>query len=43
VTEGSDTSTVGPGDAVLTGGGGGHSIENVGEEPLELLATILVY
>ncbi len=43
VTEGSDTSTVGPGDAVLTGGGEGHSIENVGEEPLELLATILVY
>ncbi len=36
-------SRVGPGDAVLTGGGGGHSIENQGDEPLELLAVILVY
>jgi mannose-6-phosphate isomerase-like protein (cupin superfamily) len=43
VTEQGVSSTVGPGDAVLTGGGGGHSIENRGPEPLELIATILVY
>ena len=43
VTEGDTTSIVGPGDAVLTGAGGGHAIENAGEEPLDLLATILLY
>ena len=43
VTEGDTVTTVGPGDAVLTGGGGGHSIENLGQEPLELLAAILLY
>lgn len=43
VTEGDRTSPVGPGDAVLTGGGGGHAIENTGVEPLEFTATILVY
>ncbi len=32
---------VGPGDAVLTGGGAGHSIENTGRETVELLAVIL--
>ncbi len=38
------TSTrVGPGDAVLTGGGAGHAIENQGDEPLELMAVILQY
>ena len=34
---------VGPGDAVLTGGGAGHAIENRGDEPLELMAVILSY
>ncbi len=34
---------VGPGDAVLTGGGAGHAIENPDEEPLELMAVILPY
>jgi mannose-6-phosphate isomerase-like protein (cupin superfamily) len=34
---------VGPGDAVLTGSGAGHSIECKGSEPLVLLAVILVY
>ena len=43
VTEGSSTSAVGPGDAVLTSSGAGHSIENMGEEPLDILATILLY
>ncbi len=36
------TSTVGPGDAVLTGGGAGHAISNQGTEAVELLAVILV-
>jgi len=43
VTDNDAVSRVGPGDAVLTGGGGGHSIENQGDEPLELLAAILPY
>jgi mannose-6-phosphate isomerase-like protein (cupin superfamily) len=43
VTEDGRVSEVGPGDAVLTGGGGGHSIENRGEEPLELMAVILPF
>jgi len=43
VTEGQVVSPVEPGDAVLTGGGGGHSIENREQTPLELLATILTY
>ena len=43
VTDQGVTSSVGPGDAVLTGGGGGHSIANQGSEHLELLAVILVY
>lgn len=34
---------VGPGDAVLTGGGAGHAIEAVGDEPLEMVAVILKY
>jgi len=43
VTEQGVTSTVGPGDAVLTRGGESHSIENQGAEPLEFIATILLY
>ena len=43
VTDQGVTSSVGPGDAVLTGGGGGHSIANQGSEELVLLAVILVY
>jgi len=35
--------TVNPGDAVLTGNGASHSIENQGTEPLELVATVLTY
>ncbi len=30
------------GDAVLTGGGATHSIENASDEPLQLLAIILI-
>jgi mannose-6-phosphate isomerase-like protein (cupin superfamily) len=43
VSEGGPVSEVGPGDAVLTGNGGGHAITNTGAEPLELVAVILVY
>jgi mannose-6-phosphate isomerase-like protein (cupin superfamily) len=41
VTEDGVATAVGPGDAVLTGGGGGHALENRGTEPLELMAVIL--
>jgi len=34
---------VAPGDAVLTGGGATHSIENIGDKPLVLMAVILLY
>ncbi len=43
VTDGSTVAEVGPGDAVLTSSGEGHSIENVGDAPLDILATILLY
>ena len=32
-----------PGDAVLTGGGNGHSIANNSDEPVEFMAIILLY
>lgn len=31
------------GDAILTVGGTSHSVENTGDEPLEMLAVILLY
>lgn len=34
---------VAAGDAILTGGGASHSIENTGSEPLEIMAVILLY
>lgn len=34
---------VAPGDAILTGGGASHAVENNGAEPLEMLAVILLY
>ena len=34
---------VGPGDAVLTGGGAGHSIANAGEGSLVMMAAVLLY
>ena len=33
---------VGPGDAMLTGGGSGHAVENTGSEPLVFLAIIIL-
>ncbi|HHY36913.1 MAG TPA: cupin domain-containing protein [Firmicutes bacterium] len=43
VNDNGNIQVVGPGDAVLTGGGASHSIENIGEEPLEFFAVILLY
>ncbi len=42
-TEDGETRDVGPGDAILTGGGGSHAIENTGDADLEFLAVILTY
>lgn len=36
-------SEVQTGDAILTGGGASHSIENIGSEILELMAVILLF
>ena len=43
VSEGEGEFPVGPGDAVLTGGGAGHGIRNNGHEPLELVSVILLF
>jgi mannose-6-phosphate isomerase-like protein (cupin superfamily) len=43
VGEGGPSARVGPGDAVHTGNGAGHSIANPGPGLLEFLAVILVY
>jgi quercetin dioxygenase-like cupin family protein len=42
VTNNGKTYELSAGDAILTGGGGTHSIENVHNDPLVLLAVILV-
>ncbi len=34
---------VGPGDTILTGGGAGHAVEAVGDEPLVMVAFIVQY
>ena len=34
---------VATGDAILTGNGASHSIENIGQEPLVLVAVILLF
>ena len=41
--DGKEYSTVTAGDAVLTGNGESHSIENVGEDTLSLLAGVITY
>ncbi|HHV63460.1 MAG TPA: cupin domain-containing protein [Firmicutes bacterium] len=43
VNDNGTTRTVGPGDAILTGGGAGHAIENAGDDPLEMMAVILLF
>lgn len=34
---------VAAGDAILTGGGATHAVENTGDEPLEMMAVILLH
>ena len=43
VNDNGNVQVVGPGDAILTGGGASHSIVNTGTEPLEILAVILLF
>jgi mannose-6-phosphate isomerase-like protein (cupin superfamily) len=43
VEDSGSTYEVNGGDAVLTGGGAAHSIENTGDVPLELMAVILLF
>lgn len=43
VTDSGVTTELSVGDAVLTGGGKSHSIENTGDGVLELVAVILLY
>jgi len=41
--DGASRSRVGPGDAILTGSGEEHAIENVGSDDLEIVAVIVQY
>jgi mannose-6-phosphate isomerase-like protein (cupin superfamily) len=43
INDNGSTMEVSVGDAILTGGGATHSVENNGTESLELLAVILLY
>ncbi len=43
IPEASGTVEVGPGDSVLTGNGASHAVENIGDEPLEMIAVIAQY
>lgn len=43
VDDNSQQREMNPGDALLTGGGAVHSIKNTANEPLELVAVILLY
>ncbi len=42
-TENGETFVLKEGDAMVTGGGSSHSIENQSENPLELFAVILLF
>lgn len=41
VDDNGDRRELGPGDAVITGGGAGHAVTNIGDGPLEMTAVIL--
>mgnify|MGYP000916868556 CR=1 FL=1 len=43
VDDNGEIKTIGPGDAIKTGGGQVHSISNNGDEPLEFLAVIILF
>jgi mannose-6-phosphate isomerase-like protein (cupin superfamily) len=41
--DGTTTSAISAGDAILTGKGGSHAVKNTGDEPLEIVAVIMCY
>ena len=43
IIEGDSRTPVGPGDAILTGKGGAHGVENTGAVPLVMAAIIMLY
>jgi mannose-6-phosphate isomerase-like protein (cupin superfamily) len=43
VNDNGEIRTVNPGDAVLTGNGASHSIENKSDKPLEFIGAVLTY
>lgn len=43
VTDDGQEQIMGPGDAVLTGGGRSHAIKNIGADALKFVAIILTY
>ncbi len=43
VTDNGEKYTVSSGDAILTGHGEWHSIENTGDKPLEMLAIVMLF
>ena len=43
ILENGEWAPIGPGDAILTGKGGSHSVENTGSEPLVIAAIIILY
>ncbi len=43
LSDGKEETVVTAGDAVLTGNGESHSIENIGDTPLQLFAVVVTY
>ncbi len=43
VKDGEEWKEMNVGDALVTGGGAGHAVENTGNHPLVIMAVILVY
>ena len=43
IDDGTTRKPVGPGDAILTGNGEAHALENTGSDTMELLALIMLY
>jgi len=43
ILENGEWQNIAPGDAILTGNGASHSVENTGDEPLVIAAVIILY
>jgi len=43
ILENGEWQDIRPGDAILTGNGASHSVENTGDEPLVIAAVIILY